>query len=150
MPEFSEEYVKQLREEAAKWRTKVRELEADQHQVQVTAELTKRGIQADPGWVTMEEGQNIGEAVDAFIAKYPSLTPKKVEDEPLFNLDEPKPRVTPKPMSPSSPATTVPKPAGTNRITSRNVDEIRKDPQARAKVRSLYRELLGRGSNQGE
>lgn len=146
MTEFNEEYVKQLREENAKWRTKVRELEAQQHQVQVEAELVKRGIQADPGWVQMEEGQSVGEAIDALVAKYPSLQSKQVE-EPLFD-QEPEPKHVPKPMAPSNPRTNTPKPARTQRITSRNIAEIRKDPKARAKVRDRYRQMLVKGSNQ--
>lgn len=153
MSEFSEEYVKKLREEAASWRTKCRELEAQQHMTQVEAELAKRGIQADPRWVSMEEGQTVGEAIDALVASYPSLQTKTVEEPQGFDLDfapEPKPRVTPKPVAPSAPQSTTPKPARVNRINSRNIAEIRKDPQARAKVRDLYRSMLQRGSNQGE
>lgn len=156
MPEFTEEYVKQLREEAAKWRTKVRELEAQQSSSTISLELAKRGIQADPSWVHVEEGQELGEAIDALVAKFPHLKQQekqsKVEvSDPLdFVLESEKPRMTPKVISPSSPKSTTPQPARTAKISSRNIGEIKKDPQARAKVRDLYRELLKKGSNQGE
>lgn len=151
MTEFNEEYVKKLREEAAGWRTKCRELEAQQHNVQVEAELAKRGIQADPGWVSMEEGQSIGEAIDALVARYPSLQTKPADESTDLDLTpEPIKKTTPKPMAPSTPRSTTPKPVRTARINHRNIKEIRKDPVARGKVRELYRDLLRQGSNQGE
>lgn len=152
--EFTEEYVKQLREENAKWRTKLRELEVEQQKTQVETELAKRGIQADPSWVTLEEGKTIGESVDALVTRFPNLGKQQAaatdtDDLDLFVAPEPK-KVTPKPIAPSTPASTTPKPARVNRISSRNIAEIRKDPQARAKVRDLYRSVLQQGSNQGE
>lgn len=153
--QFDAEYVKKLREEAAKWRTQCRELEAQQKNSVVQVELAKRGIQADPSWVRVEDGQDVGEAIDALVAQYPHLGPAKqavTDSDPLdFLLEEaPKPRMTPKPIAPSTPQSTTPKPARAARITKRNINEIRKDPKARAKVRDLYRDLLAKGSNQGE
>ena len=149
MVEFDEAYVKKLREENASWRTKVRELEAQQNNSVVQVELAKRGVEADPSWVTIEEGKTVEDAVDTLLETYPSLQTKTVEEEPLFDTEEPV-RTTVKPLSPSEHKTTTPKPHSPTRITSRNLKEIRDDPKARAKVRSLYRDLLARGSNQGE
>lgn len=149
---FDTEYVKKLREEAASWRTKYRELEAQQATNAVSLELAKRGIQADPTWVKLEEGQEIGDAIDSLVEQYPHLQPTTQsvveEQNDSWLQPEPKPRVTPKPVAPTSPRSTTPKPARTARITKRNIAEIKKDPKARAKVRDLYRELLQQGSNQ--
>lgn len=153
MPEFDEAYVKKLREEAASWRTKCRELEAQQHHSVIEVELAKRGVVANPAWVTVEEGQSVEEAVDALVATYPSLRQTVVEPQETELIDlspQPKPRVTPKPVAPSTPKSTTPKPARATTITKRNISEIRKDPQARAKARDLYRSLLQKGSNQGD
>ena len=158
--EFGADYVKKLREEAANWRTKYRELEAQQHNQLVQVELAKRGIQADPSWVQVEEGQDVGEAIDALVAQYPSLQgsggghrSKYSNEGPTLDdilADEPKPKVTPKPVAPSMQNSNKPKPVRAARITKRNIEEIRTDPKARAKVRDYYRDLLKMGSNQGE
>lgn len=157
--EFDQGYVKKLREEAANWRTKYRELEAQQQNQLVQVELAKRGIQADPSWVKLDEGQDVGEAIDALVAQYPSLEgsggghhSKYGNEGPTLDdfYDEPevKPKLTPKPISPSSQRSTSPKPVRAARITKRNIEEIRKDPKARAKIRDQYREMLKQGSNQ--
>jgi len=153
MTEFDEAYVKKLRDEAAKWRVKAKELETQQHTSVIEVELAKQGIKADPTWVTVEEGQSVEDAVGALAASYPSL--QKIEEvvqvEPDFDFTpETKPKVLPKVLSPSSPQSNVPKPVRATRITQRNIKEIRKDPKARAKVRDAYRAMLAQGSNQGE
>lgn len=149
---FSEDYVKKLREEAASWRTKCRNLEGTQLSQQIEVELAKRGIEADPSWVTVDEGQELGEAIDVLVTQYPSLQKKdEVLEESILDLEpETRPRVTPRPVAPSTPKSTVPKPVRSTVISRRNISEIRKDPKARAKVRDLYRGLLAKGSNQGE
>ena len=151
MPEFDEAYVKKLRDENASWRNKVRELEAQQHRSVIEVELAKRSVVANPDWVSIEEDQTAIEAVDSFLTQYPHLvidqnTPDLDDNE--YDLDEP--RKTPKPLPPSHPRSNTPKPAMDTRISSRNIAEIRKDPKARAKIRSQYRALLKVGSNQGE
>lgn len=154
MPEFSEDYVKKLREENASWRTKCRELETQQHNSVVQVELAKRGIEANPDWVTVTEGQSVVDAVDALVASYPSLQKGEVtQDDPEvfdFTPEEPRVKLTPKPLSPSTPKSNIRKPVRDARITTRNIQEIRKDPKARSKVRDAYRAMLQRGSNQGE
>jgi len=155
MPTYDEDYVKKLREEAAGWRVKYRELETQNERTTVEAELAKRGIKADPNWVSIEQGQSVGDAIDNLVEQYPHLKAEPITNEPgddlLLDLTPaPKQRTMPKPIAPSSQNTTNPKPVKSARITSKNITEIRKDPQTRAKVRDLYRELLTRGSNQGE
>lgn len=146
---FDKEYVAKLREENAKWRNKYRELEAQNGKSAVETELTKRGIQANADWVTVEEGQSVGDAVDALVASYPSLqTHVTSGDDFDLTPDEPKQKMTPKVIAPSTQQSTQPKPVRNGRITDRNIAEIRKDPKARSKVRDLYRDLLQQGSNQ--
>lgn len=148
---FDADYVKKLREEAASWRTRCRELEAAQHNAQVEIEFARRGIQADPTWVKVEEGQTIEEAVGTFVEQYPHLKVQESVDIPDIEDEQlPVVRSTPKPIAPSTPRSTTPKKARSTRINQRNISEIRKDPKARAQVRDLYRDLLTKGSNQGE
>lgn len=152
MAEFDEAYVKKLRDEAASWRTKFRELEAQQSKNLVEVELAKQGLQADPGWVNIEEGQSVEDAVAAFATKYPHL--KKQEsrsvsvDENDFDFTPQPPKTAPKPLTPTNPNTNIPKPVKATRITGKNINEIKKDPVARAKVRDAYRALLQKSSNQ--
>jgi len=133
---FDAAYVKQLREENASWRSKVRELEA---QSEVQVELARRGIQADPTWVQMKPGQNVEDAVTDLINKHPQLTkPAETVQETVQRPLVPKAiqSGTGNPINPDKP------------FHERNVQEIKKDPVARAKLRDLYRAQLAASSNQ--
>lgn len=152
---FDDTYVKKLREENAKWRNQVRELEAQNETAEVQVELAKQGIVADPRWVSVNEGQSVEDAVSKMKEEYPHLaqtvTPTTEKVDVLdFELELPveKPKV--KPLAPATQLSTTPKPARATRINSRNIAEIRKDPVARSKIRDAYRGLLLRSSNQGE
>lgn len=150
--DFDETYVKKLREEAASWRTKCRELETQTHEAEVSKELMKQGVNANPNWVSVEEGQSVEDAVKNLVSEHPHLQQKDVEIvEPMLDFDSiPSKPTTPKPLRPSTQGSNNPKPHRETRISSRNIEEIRKDPQARAKVRDFYRELLKSKSNQQE
>jgi hypothetical protein len=142
---FSEDYVKELREEAAKWRIKCRELEAKASVGDVAMELVKRGIKADPSWIKRQDGQKAGEAVEQFLQDYPQFVTTDdnalIETPILSNRD-----ATPRPMPTGSknPNTPGPKPAN---YGGRSLDEIKVDPQARAALRSQYRQLLAQSSH---
>lgn len=152
--EFDADYVKKLREEAAGWRTKYRELEGQVAYTQVDAEFARRGIKADPSWVTVKEGQKISEAVDDLVKKHPYLAgtepqkdaPVTTETPPQAGPIRPTP---PRPMTFQQTDTNAPGADASGLIRDRSFGEIKKDPVARAKLRDLYRGLIQQSSNQG-
>lgn len=145
MPEFDEKYVKELREENAKWRTKFRELEANELYKDVEVEFAKRGIAADPTWVQVEEGQSVTDAVEALVAKHPNLVSQSTQST-TQEVTEPTVRrpTAPRVMSPGGKHSDTP----ANPLHERSMTEIKKDPVARSRLRDLYRDLLASTSNQ--
>lgn len=136
---FSREYVEKLREENAAWRSKLRDTE---RKVDVVTELTKRGIQADPSWISVKEGETIAQSVDSFLVKYPQFS--QTATPPAGTAVPPDPKLSP--VKPGIPPVSKP-PQGTNVPTGsldRPIHEIKADPVARAKVRDQYREMLKR------
>lgn len=142
---FDKEYVTKLREEAAQWRTKYRELEAQGLYKDVQLEFAKRGIEADPSWVVIAEGQSIKDAVDGLVAKHPNLSaPTPVAPTlPIENTSVRRVQV-PSVMS-AGPANSDTPPTP---FKDRSPAEIKKDPVARSKLRDQYRALLASSSNQ--
>lgn len=144
--EFDNKYVSELRSEAASWRTKYRELEAQIAYKDVEVELAKRGVSADPSWVTIQENQSVSEAVNELIAKHPNLNTTTTPDAP----EAPETRV----IKPRAPAAIQAGPTNSNvppnPMASRSVDEVKKDPKARSQLRDHYRSLIRRESNQSE
>lgn len=142
---FNYEYVKELREENASWRTKLRDTESKLNQLEsklqqqyitakVAGEFAKRGIKADPSWVKVD-GEDVEGAVNAFINEYPQLVDT--------NTTQPN-----KPTKPSIPQvgrgkqdTNTPSPG------ERSINEIREDPKARSQIREHYRQLLANKQN---
>lgn len=135
---FSKEYVEKLRQEAASWRTKFRDLESQNTQSEVETELNKRGIKADPTWVKQSEGMTASDAVEDLVARYPHLVPA----EPAAQT--PIPPTVPGVQAPVTTATGVP----TDPAKGRSLEEIKKDPVARAQLRERYRQLLKQASRQ--
>ena len=140
--EFSEDYVKELRNEAASWRTKYRELEASQSVVQ---ELATRGVKADPKWVTVKTGQTPVEAVNSFLEQYPHMAPAAVTTPQTTPQTTPKPAVTTAPKPLASPA---PNTENAELLQTNSLSEIRKDPTARKALREHYRSTLQAASHQ--
>jgi len=143
---FDADYVKQLRSEAAKYRSKAKDLESELAQrrdlegqiqtVRVENELVRRGITADPNWVKVEDASDITGAVDGFLEKYPQFS----------TTQEPQPRHVegaPQSLPPEPNKANVPGPSPQGAFGGRNVDEIRKDPKARSQMTNHYRTLLG-------
>lgn len=147
MPEFDEKYVAKLREEAAQWRTKLRELEAQNLYKDVEVEFAKRGIQADPTWVEVKEGEDISKAVDALVSKHPNLAGSPAPTPTLPTTNE-----TPEVRRPQLPRVMQAGPKHSDNpdkpFHERAVSEIKKDPVARSKLRDLYRAKLAASSNQ--
>lgn len=135
---FSADYVKELRQENASWRQKVRDLEAQQTKHSVQVELLKKGINVNPSWVELQDGETPTAAVDRFIQEYPQFN-----TEPTTTQD--KPRI-PTTMSPN---TTQTNNRGNPPLGSmgQEIDEIKKDPKARSSLRNHYRQLLAQSSN---
>jgi len=140
---YSAEYVKELRDEAASYRTKARDandelttlkgiITADKTAGTINAEFTKRGIKADPKWVTLDEGQDASKAVDKFLKDYPQ-----------FSTPQAQPPVIPgrAPMSPQRTNTNI-----ENNAVS-ELGAIKNDPIARAQLRDQYRNLLANQAN---
>lgn len=140
--EFSEDYVKQLRDEAAGWRKKTRELEAQVQQSTIALEFTKRGINADPSWVKPVEGQTITEAVEDFAIRYPQLQPAPQQVE-----QTPNPRGVPTAMPPGQNNANSAGPPAAGSIINRDFESIKKDPAAHRELRDLYRNLIAQNSH---
>lgn len=141
---FSPEYIRELREEAASWRTKFREAETSLSTMKSTLdgmttgmeiekELTTRGIKGiEPSWITLEKDKPVKDCVDKFLV-----------DHPQFAIDAPP--VTHREQTVTRPMKT--EKTNTNVQGVQNLDEaqtIKNDPIARAKLRSVYKQLLGR------
>jgi hypothetical protein len=137
---FSEEYVRELRQEAASWRTKCRELEQTMTTKDIQVELEKNGVNAEASWVDLKDGQTVKEAIAEFIEKYPNL---KKEDTLPSKEDRPVVR----PIGAPKPNSNAPGPKAKT-LMGRSLKEIKKDPVARAALRSQYRQLLAQKSNQ--
>jgi hypothetical protein len=145
---YSEAYVKELRDENAAWRVKVREVEGKQKLIEINMLLKERGIKADPKWIELKEKESIEEAVDRFSEQYPHL---KVDDNSIPGGGEDiiagiiKKRVgpgkTPKPLT-NMPDKNRSSDTNSDILRTRQIDEIKKDPKARALLRQEYRSLL--------
>jgi len=137
---YSAEYVKELREEAASWRTKFRDTEAkiktleesiagNEKTSSIKAELIKRNLDIDVDFIKVEQGEKVDQAVDRFLKKYPQFG-KPAPKEP-----------TRRPMTPEKQNTNTPP------VFDEDYEAVKKDPVARTKLRELYRGMLTQGSN---
>jgi hypothetical protein len=142
---FAPEYVKELRQEAAEWRTKYRGLEQRVVQAEVRSELKDRNVKADPSWVKVAEGQSVTEAVEAFVTQYPHLMSGPSEEVEVEAPRAPK-RVT-KPLPGEAKNSNIPGPKAGGILGSKNLAEIKKDGKARGQMRDLYRELINKSNN---
>lgn len=145
---YSAEYVKELRDEAANWRTKLREvedkfnklsseIESTKKQSTVQEVLTKKGITGiNPRWVEIGEGSTPEAAVDKFLKDYPHLLPKENTFTPVKGNNV-------RPMNTQY---------DNSNVENTNVSElkaIKKDPIARSKLRDQYRSMLAKNSGSG-
>jgi len=146
---FDADYVKSVRQEAAKYRNQNKDLrselegfkglEAQIGAIRIENEFIRRGISAEPQWVQVQEGESPSQAVDTFLAKYPQFGNGSSEG----SLEETK--VEPKDF----PAAMPPKPTNTSHEPrARDLDSIRNDPAAKTNFTDLYRDLLRSSSNQ--
>lgn len=152
---FDADYVKSLRQEAAKYRQQAKELkseiasykglEAQVQQVRIENELVRRGIEADPAWVSLDEGQSPADAVENFLKKYPQFSLGGPEPLEVF---EPGAKNVPKAMPPKAGNANVSGPAAKGSFGHRALSEIKEDPVARQTLRETYRALLAQGSHQ--
>ena len=144
---FDADYVKSIRQESAKYRTQAKELKSELEgykglEAQLTAirienEFIRRGIQAEPQWVQIQEGETPSQAVDSFLEKYPQFAGGSPEAQEETKVE---PKSIPKAMTP--------KPTNTREVSNRSLDEIKNDPAARSNLTDLYRDLLKNSSNQ--
>jgi hypothetical protein len=149
---FSEDYVKELRTEAAGYRTQLKELKSEVEnykaletqltQIRVENELVRRGVNVDPSFVKFAEGMKPADAVDKFLESYPQFLP---QTNPNENHLQPQPKDIPNAIPPSPGQVNVPGPKARGALFGRPLDEIENDPVARRNVRSLYRSLLPNG-----
>jgi hypothetical protein len=151
---FDKDYVKSLREEAAKYRTQLKEiktqleefksLESQINSVRIENELVRRGVNASPEWIQLNEGQSPAQAVDNFLEKFPQFVVGVSEPEKA------EPKKVPKAISPNpnKAANVGLNPVGL--LGTRALNEIKQDPVARGSLRDLYRDLLRTSSNQVE
>jgi hypothetical protein len=138
---YSPEYIKELREEAAGWRTKFRETETQLSSLKeelgtiekyskVLDELDARGLEIEPSWLDVKDGEEISAAVDRFVQKYPQFGGK------------PTSQPTTKPQPPERKNTNAPA------FIDADYSSVKKDPVARSKIRDMYRSMLTQGSIQ--
>lgn len=149
---FDKDYVKSLREEAAKYRTQLKDmktqldefksLEKQINSVRIENELVRRGVNATPEWVQIQEGQTPAQAVDNFLEKYPQFVVGVSESEKA------EPKRVPKAISPNQNNASHPGHGPNGMLGDRGLTEIKKDPIARNNLRDLYRDLLRTSSNQ--
>lgn len=144
---FDADYVKGLRQEAAKYRNQSKDLrtelegykglEAQISAIRIENEFMRRGVSAEPQWVQIQDGENPSDAVDKFLEKYPQFTNGSQE---IKEDAEVEPTQIPKAMPP--------KPTNTHHANqTRSLDEIKEDPVARNNLTDLYRDLLKTSSN---
>ena len=142
---FSPEYVKELREEAAGWRTKFRETETKLQDLEenlnvavvvskVKEEISKRGLKINPDFITLGEDGDPVKAVDTFLEEYPQFA---VEPTTKHTQE----------VNRAKPSTSHKTNTNVNKAQFGNIQDIKKDPIARAKLRDQYRSMLGRGDN---
>lgn len=146
---FDADYVKSLRQEAAKYRNQTKDLkselegykglEAQISAIRIENEFMRRGISAEPQWVQIQEGQSPSEAVDNFLVKYPQFSNGSAGESVEESKVEPK----------TFPQAMPPKPTNTvhNSLT-RDLKDIKEDPVARSNLTDLYRDLLKTESHQ--
>lgn len=149
---FDKEYVKALRDEAARYRTQLKEvrtqldelqsLQSQINSVRIENELVRRGINATPDWIQIGEGQSPAQAVDNFLEKYPQFAVGVSEPEAV------EPKKAPKAISPNQNNASHPGFGPNGMLGTRDLKEIKKDPIARGNLRDLYRDLLRTSSNQ--
>lgn len=143
---FSESYVKELRNENASWRTKVRELETQIKTVQLGSEMTRMGINADPSWVSVAEGQSVQEALQSFVQKYPHLLVNQSESQSEQSLA---PQVAaPQAMATRKENSNNPGPKAGGQFRNKSMNEIKTDAKSRAALRDYYKSLLITQSHQ--
>lgn len=148
---FDKEYVQGLRHEAGKYRQQVRELEsqaahygkleAQIAQVRVENELVRRGINADPSWIQVEEGMSTTDAVNDFLERWPNFNQAEPEEKTRTKVR------APSTLAPSQSNTNAPGPQAKGTLGDRSLAEIRKDPQARENLTHMYRDLLRQNSH---
>lgn len=164
---FSAEYVSELRQENASWRNKLRDMEAKYQSLEsklnkttteatIASELTRRGIKANPSWVTMGDKETPEQAVNNFLKEYPAFNTQSTDDgmtddEITANIPAPHQQrkwnvngYNQQDRSQNIPGVFPPR-QNTNvphNANNRDVMELAKDPIARAKVRDLYRQKL--------
>lgn len=151
---FDRDYVKELRQEAAKYRTEAKELksqleeykslEAQITTVRVENELVRRGIAVDPGWINIRDGQSPSEAVDNFLEKYPQFSTGVEEQSSVERKN------VPKAISPNQNNAAHPGFGPNGMLGDRDLGAIKQDPIARSNLRDLYRDLLHNSSNHQE
>lgn len=152
---FDQEYVKELRSEAAGYRTQLRELqrevssykhlEGEIAQLKVENELVKRGVNAEASWIKVGQDQTVAEAVDKFLEKYPQFLPQAPMSDEL----------TPNPQRVEIPNTIAPPAGNANRsdkprmhkvFGDRSISDIENDAVARRDLSIIYQSLLPGGN----
>lgn len=149
---FDKDYVRQLRQEAAKYRTELKEtrsqldnykaLEGQLATIRVETELARRGLKVNPSWISVNDGQSPSEAVDNFLAEYPQFVDGVIEEP-----QQVEPKRVPKSISPSKENAAHPGHGPSGMLGDRSLDDIKLDPVARANLRDFYRDLLRTSSN---
>lgn len=143
---FSPDYVKELREEAASWRTKYRETETkvqtlEQSIAQLTSgskvkeEISKRGLKINPDFIKLDKDGDAAKAVDKFLEDYPQFAVESTQQVIKPVKKGIKPIAGEKTNTNNNPA------------QKGNIMDVKKDPLARAKLREQYRSMLGHGDN---
>jgi hypothetical protein len=141
---YSDDYVKQLREEAASWRVKFRELQTQFQSKEIETGLAQRGIKAKASWIEIKEGQSVSEALDAFASEFPHLVSTNNEEQATVDKTETR-VITNKPKGFTPPATNI---APTEvkdlnkHLADRSLKQLKDDPKSRKLVQEYYKNAL--------
>lgn len=141
---YSADYVKELRDEAAMWRTKFKEENKRANTLdeqvkgivtytEVQEEIAKRGLKIKPDFIELGEDNDIGKAIDSFLEEYPQFA-EPVNSFSRNSIKENKSKD--KPLQPNRDKNF--------NIKNFNIGDIKKDPIGRAKLRDMYRNALGK------
>lgn len=129
---FNADYVKELRNENASWRHKVRELEQKVLYNDIALEFAKRGIEADPSILNIPEGMSAAEVVDKFSGLLKPVEQPQETSRPVY----------PNALAPNTTKPNASGPPAQGAFGGRSLKEIEADPRAREQVRAMYRDML--------
>ena len=151
--QFDESYVRSLRDEAAGYRTQVRDLksqledykslEGQINTLKVENELYRRGVNAEASFIQLQPNQTVAQAVDNFLEKYPQFAPQT----PVQQQPQPSPVEIPNTIPPNAGNANAPGPRPVM-FGDRSIMDMANDPVARQQLTAMYQNKLHRNPSE--